>query len=238
MFRKIIKENAKAALRLRYWPYVGVTLLVGLLTGSGFSTGFNFSINSGDLREQLQSVPKEVWMGIMIAVMIAGALALGYAIFAGNVFQIGGARIFLDGYRGRNWSFSDLVCGFKNGRYWRNVGAMALMTLFILLGFLCFVIPGIILSYCFAQVPYILAEDDSISAMGALRRSWNLMDGKKADLFVFGLSFLGWQILNVLTLGVLGIFYVNPYMELATAGYYDALVSMEPEVRPVGNEGI
>ncbi len=223
---------------MRYWPYVGITLLVGLLTGSGFSAGFNSSINSGSLNEKLGSIPKEVWAGIIIAAAVACGLALAYMIFAGNVFQIGGARIFLDGYRGRNWSFSDLVCGFKNGRYWRNVGAMALMTLFIVIGFLCFVIPGIILSYCFAQVPYILAEDDSISAMGALRRSWSLMDGKKADLFVFGLSFLGWQILNALTLGVLGIFYVNPYMELATAGYYDALVSMEPEVRPVGNEGI
>ena len=223
---------------MRYWPYVGVTLLIGLLSGSGFSSGYNFSVNSGSLKEKMESVPEEVWIGIMIGVMIACALALGYAIFAGNVFQVGGAKLYLDGYRGLNWSFSDLLYGFKNGRYWRNVGAMALMTLFIVIGFLCFVIPGIILSYCFAQVPYILAEDDSISAMGALRSSWNLMDGKKADLFVFGLSFLGWILLCALTMGVLAIFYVGPYMNLSMAGYYDALVSMEPEVRPVGNEGI
>ena len=237
MLRSIIKENAKSVFRMRYWPYVGVTLLVGLLTGSGFSTGFNV-YNNSDLKEKLQSVPREVWIGIMIAVAIAGALSLGYAIFAGNVFQVGGAKICLDGYRGLNWSFADLLHGFRNGRYWRNVGAMALMTLFIVIGFLCFVIPGIILSYCFAQVPYILAEDDSISAMGALRRSWNLMDGKKADLFVFGLSFLGWILLCALTMGVLAIFYVGPYMNLSMAGYYDALVSMEQANEPVGNEGV
>lgn len=237
MLRSIIKENAKSVFRMRYWPYVGVTLLLGLLTGSGFSTDFNV-YNNSDLKEKLQSVPREVWIGIMIAVAIAGALSLGYAIFAGNVFQVGGAKLYLDGYRGLNWSFADLLYGFRNGRYWRYVGAMALKTLFILIGFLCFIIPGIILAYAFSQVEYILAEDDSISAMGALRRSWNLMDGKKADLFVFGLSFLGWQILNVLTLGVLGIFYVGPYMNLSMAGYYDALVSMEQSAEPVGNEGV
>lgn len=223
---------------MRYWPYVGIALLVGLLTGSGLSAGFNSSISSADFKEKFLDLPNEVLIGIIVAFVIVCGLSLAYAIFAGNVFRVGGAKVFLDGYRGLNWSFADLLHGFKNGRYWRNVGAMALMTLFIVIGFLCFVIPGIILSYCFAQVPYILAEDDSISAMGALRRSWNLMDGKKADLFVFGLSFLGWILLCALTMGVLAIFYVGPYMNLSMAGYYDALVSMEPEVRPVGNEGI
>ena len=42
-------------------------------------------------------------------------------------------------------------------------------------------------------------------------------------LFVLDLSFIGWQILSGLTFGILGIFYVNPYIYATKAELYLAL---------------
>ncbi len=48
-----------------------------------------------------------------------------------------------------------------------------------------------------------------------------MMDGHKMELFVLQLSFIGWALLGVLTLGILNIVYVAPYMNTSVAGFYD-----------------
>jgi uncharacterized membrane protein len=40
---------------------------------------------------------------------------------------------------------------------------------------------------------------------------------------VLDLSFIGWEILSAMTLGILGIFYVNPYVNMTNAALYDSL---------------
>ncbi len=234
MDRRYIKEKAKSMFRLRYWPFVGAAAVAGMLVAgasSVFSITSNFS--SGRYKELAEYIPKDVLRGLMIALIVVGTLGLLYTIFVGNVVGVGSAKLFLAGYRGERWTFADLFSGFRTG-YWRNVGAMALMSLFITLGTLCFIIPGIIVAYGLAQVPYLLAEDPSLTPMKAIRRSWDLMLGKKFDLFVFGLSFLGWALLSALTLGVVGIFYVDPYVNIATAGYYDELTGPAREEEYTG----
>ena len=51
----------------------------------------------------------------------------------------------------------------------------------------------------------------------------DLTDGAKVELFVFDLSFIGWELLSSITCGILGILYVNPYIWTAHAGIYDTL---------------
>ena len=111
-----------------------------------------------------------------------------------------------------------LFSGLK--AYKKNVGTMALETLFITLGFMCFIVPGIIVALGLFEVPYILAEKQEVSGMEAIRRSWENMKGHKGELFVLGLSFIGWLLLTMLTFGVLAIFWTGPYMALAEAGFY------------------
>lgn len=108
-------------------------------------------------------------------------------------------------------------------KYWNNMITMALKNLFVALGIICLVIPGIIVSYGLEMVPYILADRPGIDIMDAIKASWNMMKGHKWDLFVLDLSFLGWILLDILTLGILGIFYVNPYIASTHAAFYDAL---------------
>lgn len=108
-------------------------------------------------------------------------------------------------------------------KYWNNVFTMFVRSLFDALGFLCFIIPGIVVSYGLDMVPYILADNPGIGIMDAIKASWEMMKGYKWKLFVFDLSFIGWIILDILTLGILGIFYVNPYIGSSHAAFYEAL---------------
>ncbi|MCR5669413.1 MAG: DUF975 family protein [Butyrivibrio sp.] len=78
-------------------------------------------------------------------------------------------------------------------------------------------------AFPYRLVPYILADEPGIGAVDALKKSRQLMKGNKWKSFVFDLSFLGWWILVALTVGILGVFYVNPYYMSAEAALYEAI---------------
>lgn len=81
---------------------------------------------------------------------------------------------------------------------------------------------SIVLSCGFSQTEYV-AADMGIWGKDALKKSWQLMRGRKWEYFVFGLSFFGWTILTALTIGILGVFYTGPYMGISYAGFYREL---------------
>ena len=86
-----------------------------------------------------------------------------------------------------------------------------------------FVIPGIIKSYSYRMIPYILAEDPSADMASAFNASIEMMNGHKMEVFIYDLSFIGWYILGVFTCGIAGVFYVYPYKAIADAGLYLSL---------------
>lgn len=215
-----IKRRAKDTLGNSYWVLVGLVLLAGALGASSGTLGFSFSFN-GKTFEKLFS---EEVINILRALIVAGSLInLCFTVFVGNVAMVGLAKLTTRAYRGEDFFILDLFHGFRDGRYWRVVGTMALMTLFVMLGLMLFVVPGIIVALGLFPLPYVLAENDELSGMDAIRRAWDISNGHKANYFLFTLTFIGWFILNALTFGVLGIFYVNPYYRIAQAGYYTEL---------------
>lgn len=112
-------------------------------------------------------------------------------------------------------SITDIFTNAFDGRYYlRRVGGYAWMMLFTFLWSLLFVIPGIVKAYSYALTPYILAKYPEVQAKEALKVSMKIMDGKKAELFVLYLSFIGWAMLAGITFGLLGIFFVIPYMAI------------------------
>ena len=50
-----------------------------------------------------------------------------------------------------------------------------------------------------------------------------MMKGHKWNAFVLDLSFFGWIVLSVLTLGLVGVFYTNPYIYATDAELYKAI---------------
>ncbi len=237
MTRQMIKQNAKEALRFRYWMILAVELIAGALMGgvSGFSGGLSgSSMNFKEAANDPESA--KVLVGILAAIagvtLVVSVIGLLYTILFGNVIKVGLSGIRLKAYRKEHFKIVDLFSGLK--AYKKNVGTMALYTLFVTLGFMCFFVPGIIVGLGLYEVPYMLAEDPNISGMEAIRRSWENMKGHKGELFVLELSFIGWLLLTILTFGVLAIFWTGPYMALAEAGFYremhpEAVVEPTPE---------
>ena len=111
---------------------------------------------------------------------------------------------------------------FKN--YLHKVWGYLLMYIFIILWSLLFIIPGIVKAFSYAMTPYILEENPELSANDAIDRSRAMMKGHKFDLFYLYLSFIGWAILCVLTLGI-GFLWLTPYMSTATAAFYEDVKS-------------
>ena len=66
-------------------------------------------------------------------------------------------------------------------------------------------------------------EKPDVSAKEALSESQAMMDGNKWNAFVPDLSFLGWNILSAFTLGIVGVFYGEPYKMLTDAALYEKL---------------
>ena len=73
------------------------------------------------------------------------------------------------------------------------------------------IIGGVIKHYSYRLVPYILAENPSMKANEVIKLSQNMMQGYKWRLFKIDLSFILWDLLDLFTFGLVGIFYANPY---------------------------
>lgn len=109
---------------------------------------------------------------------------------------------------------------FAFKKYGRAVFGMGFMYLKIFLWALLFVIPALIMNFAYAMTPFILEDNPGISAWKASTRSREMMKGHKFDLFWLELSFLGWILLSLLTLGI-GLFWVVPYMQTSLAAFYN-----------------
>lgn len=96
-----------------------------------------------------------------------------------------------------------------------------LISIFVTLWSLLLIIPGIIATISYSMAMYIFV-DGNHNASSCIKESKELMNGYKSDYFVFILSFIGWQLLAILTFGLLYI-WLAPYMTAANVIYYDEL---------------
>ncbi len=147
--------------------------------------------------------------GGLLALLLGGPIAVGLNCF------------FVKNVRGEREELSvttPFTEAFKN--YPRKLGGSLWMGLFVFLWALLFVIPGIIKGISYSMTQYILADCPNVKARDALKLSMRMMNGHKWEYFVMGLSFLGWILLSALTLGILSVFYVDPYMRSSFAEYY------------------
>ncbi|MBR2927725.1 MAG: DUF975 family protein [Oscillospiraceae bacterium] len=164
----------------------------------------------------------------------AGIAAAGFALYAflaaiafavlyftlGSIIQAGYACFNLDLIDRRNLTYGTLFGYFP---YWKTMMLARLhVAIRVFLWSLLLVIPGIIASYSYAMVPYLLAENPNLTPAEALERSKQLMEGNRMRLFCLHLSFIGWDILSVLTLGI-GQLWLHPYKEAANAAFYREL---------------
>ncbi|MCR5124152.1 MAG: DUF975 family protein [Treponema sp.] len=94
--------------------------------------------------------------------------------------------------------------------------------LWVSLWALLFYIPGIVKTYAYSQMFFVMIENPDIGPRKAMNISKVLTNGHKADLFVMDLSFWGWSLLCIISLGI-GAIWLVPYMMTAKANAYTAL---------------
>lgn len=225
--RQQLKTDAKDAVGRNYWNCVVMGLVSAVLVGIiGFTSQVNVTpqvtqvLNRAEIRVNPVVVSTVLSLGgISFSLSFVSLL---FNLFLRNPLNVGVDRFFLVNAQD-SAALKELIYSFNERRYLNTVGAVLLKKLFIWLGYILLIVPGICLSYSYRMVEYILADEPDMKPMDALRKSKEMMQGNRWKAFVLDLSFLGWLVLNALTFGILGIFYLTPYMTQTNAGLYRAL---------------
>ena len=235
-----LKYRAKQAFRKNYWAAVVVSLILAIAVGIGSGGGGSSSVANtvthtevydGTLRFSMNSAAPFVWLLSAFAVgalLILGSIFILLKIFVGNVLEVGARGFYIENLYSAP-SVGKILAPFRSGQYWNIVKIMFFRDLFIFLWTLLFVIPGIVKSYEYKMIPYLLAENPGMSKQEAFDRTREMMYGQKGNAFVLDLSFLPWLFLNAFTFNILGILYLQPYMDATQAELYDVLAAPSSE---------
>ena len=223
-----LKSIGKAAFKANYWSSVVASLvLYALLGGTAAANSANGS--SAETTVQGQSIENAVngltdtqqfavFGAIATAGLVITIISLLIKIFLTNPLQVGCYHFFRNNVATTGATLNDLKEGF--GDYGRVFITLFLRDLFLVLWSLLFFIPGIVKSYSYRLVPYLLKDHPELSPTEVITRSRQMMDGHKWQAFTLDLSFIGWYLLGILTLGAVTIFWANPYHDNAAAAFY------------------
>ena len=232
MNAKDFRRKAKESLKGNWLTAVLVGIvasLLGAIGDMGPEVNFEYkgsvpSVNFAIAGQTLFSTGGSIDSGIG-ALLAGGAVVLALVslvlavitFILGSVLEIGYGKFNLNLIDRQDIAFDNLFAYFS---YWKTaLASRFLRFLYVLLWSLLFVIPGIIADYRYAMTGYILAENPDMTAGEAIDLSKRLMKGKKWRLFCLRFSFIGWDILAGLTLGI-GYIWLTPYKEAAEAAFY------------------
>lgn len=201
-YRKIARETLEGN-----WGNAVLTTLVMLVIGSIFNSAFQYG-------------------GVFAFQPILGA---NYAGMVGSGTSIIGTIIclpiafayyvmLLGLVRGGQIAVSGL---FKYYNY-TVLKTMVLKLVYLILWMCLLIVPGIIKSYSYAMTEYIMVDNPELSGNAAIEESMRMMKGHKMELFLLDLSFIGWILLVILTMG-LGALLLEPYIYATRAAYYEDL---------------
>ena len=228
--RITLKTRAKTVLRNSYWMTL-LTLFVGYILGADAdNSGIVYLLSVSWLTIisplvtlfRTDSVSSIMFGSVFFIGILVLFFSIGYIFFIGSPIAVGKCR-FLIGCRYDKKDISELFFAFRKENYSNIVKTMILKNLYICLWSLLFIIPGIIKSYEYIMVPYILAENPRISKDRVFEISKNTTCGEKWNMFVLDLSFIGWRLLGMLACCGIGVFFLNPYVQATQAELYGAL---------------
>ena len=181
------------------------------------------------------------WMMPLLVVFVLGvvltavsAVTAGVAtIFVSGFVMYAEARYFLGLVRKTTKAddFNSLIDGVKEKPLDQLVLGL-LLTIFVALWSLLFVIPGIIMAYAYSMAAYVKVDHPEYSPIQAIRASAELMRGHKWQLFVLDLSFIGWYLLSFVTFGLASL-WVAPYVAASRAEFYQELVKSQTPTETV-----
>lgn len=185
-------------------------------------------MNRSLLKANAKEALRDHW-GIAILVLLLQSIILGAASSLAGIGELvfigpigtGVALVFLKlSYRDEA-KVEDMFEPFNN--FVNTFFAGLLVGIFTFLWSLLFIVPGIIKGLAYSQTFYIMNEHPEYTGSEAIRASQDMMRGHKGELFLLQLSFIGWFLLCIPTLGLI-LFYVGPYYSATMAEYHRYLL--------------
>ena len=215
--RRVARENLSGNWGLSIGACLLAAIMGGMLIGSSFLPQLNIHMENQDIESWEQFF--RVTLGS--TTLSVNTINLVHFIL-GGVIQLGYAQFLLKQYNRANFEVKDLFSQFE--RFGQAFLQRFLRILYTSLWSLLFIIPGIVKSYAYAMTPFIMAENPEMTASEAITASKEMMDGHKGELFTLDLTFIGWDLLCLLTLNI-GHLWLNPYKNAAYAVFYKDLTA-------------
>lgn len=225
MKSKDFKQRAKDALSGNWFKAI-IAAIIAMSCGAvgGFTVSINQELpttpDDGSVSALASSLVQSVDIDQIISLasaILLGALSLLILMFISIVVRIGYSQFNLDLVSGGDARIATLFAHTKKCAV--GFRANLLMIFRVFLGCLL-IIPGIVMSYSYAMIDYVLAENPDMNAREALAESRRIMRGNRWKLFCLQLSFIGPMLLCILTLGI-GIFWFVPYESATIAAFYE-----------------
>ena len=207
--------------------YLLLSIVIGLLTSRLLSVNISESeamnylqyVMNGNYDYALQYIDRmqpplsSILLDIILRVVMS-IVSAGFILFLLNTI------------RNTAPCFGNLLDGF--GFFFKIILLNLLEGVFISLWSLLLFFPGIIAFYRYRQAIYILIDDPSKSPLQCIRESKEMMKGRKWELFVLDLSFIGWLILaSVPVIGYAVRVWTVPCIAMTKALYYERLSKKE-----------
>lgn len=221
-----LKQTAKGIIRgARVSPYLFTLLYLGIFF---FLDSLNVYI-SGSLVSDLQAVLPELALPgfLLLPLRFDPTLVIFVSVLVSllsSVLAAGHILYQLGINRGETMGYTSLFDGFA------FIGKVILLnlavSLSVFLWMLLFVFPGVIAAYRLRFAMHNLCENPEIGVMEAMSLSTLQTQGHKMDLFVLDVTFLGWELLCFLTLGILNI-WIAPYIAQTNVCYFQQLKQLK-----------
>lgn len=201
MNRVELKEKAKKSLQGKYGEAIKLFLVFFLISlASSMVIAF---LEFWGINENISSLLADI-----ISLVISGLLYFGYYNF------------FLKISRNEEVTWNELFA--RTDLFLPYIAISLLVGIFTLLWTLLLIIPGIIAAISYSMVYFVALDNPELGAMDVIRKSKELMHGHKMDYFILELSFIGWSIVGIFTLGLLYLWLV-PYMQVTMANFYNEI---------------
>lgn len=220
-----LKQRAKDALHgtKPAWWMIGLIVMVAV----NASTWLTYIISPTQMPtfhnyEQLYAYVQQIYNTISLPLQLSMMLL---NLFVG-VFLVGFQWYCLRLSRGeKELQLEDLISSFH--QFWKVLGLRILLGVFTFLWSLLLVVPGIIASYAYRMAPMLMMDHPDWDVLTCIRKSKELMRGRKFQLFVLDLSFIGWSLLSLVMEAMLYIpalqVWTLPYIQVTEAAFYNEI---------------
>ncbi len=142
------------------------------------------------------------------------------AFVVNTIISLGWIRVLLKIARGQTAGVEDFQSGMPY--FWNYLLGNILYSLIVVVGFILFIIPGIIWSVQYHFIPYLIA-DKGVGPMQAMRMSSQMTKDLKFKIWLFFLT-MGLVAIGGLIVFVVGLLIAIPVISIATALLYLKLV--------------